>query len=371
VRYKPGYALGKGEMELLYAVVLAGGRGERFWPRSRESCPKQFLKLLGERTMLQQTVDRLAGLVDPEGVFIVTGMEYVDLVRQQLPGVPAGNVIGEPCGRDTAAAVGLGALHVARRDERGVMLVLPADHYIGDARRFRQVLAGAAAAAAEGGHLVTLGIKPTRPETGYGYIRRGGPYKTFSGVTAYLAEQFTEKPDLERAAGFLAQGNYLWNSGMFIWRVDLIRRLIGELLPELDRGLRKIDAALAGGEAGPAVEEVYPGLPKISVDYGIMERAPNVLVLPGDFGWDDVGSWTALERHWETDAANNVLDARGVFLDTRGCLVSSPRHVATLGVEDLIIVDNGESLLVCHKDRAQEVKKVVQALKEAGYGNLT
>lgn len=359
-----------GEIYLLYAVILAGGKGERFWPYSREACPKQFLKLTGPRTMLQQTVDRLEGLVDPEAVFIITGASYAGLVREQLPGIPEENIIGEPCGRDTAAAVGLGALYVGRRDPEGVMMVLPADHHIEDVGRFRQVISGAAAAAARGEHLVTLGIEPNRPETGYGYIRRGGLHGSFNGVPAYTAERFTEKPDLELAKKFLARGNYLWNSGMFIWRADLIKRLIAEFLPELDQGLRAVEQALDSGGARRVIEEVYPGLPKISVDYGIMERAGNVLVMPGDFGWDDVGSWTALERHREKDAMNNVLEARGVFLDTRNCLVSSSRTVATLGVENLIIVDNGESLLVCSKDRAQEIKRVVRALKEAGYKEL-
>ncbi len=355
---------------MLYAVVLAGGRGERFWPYSREACPKQFLKLMGSRTMLQQTVDRLEGLVEPESVYVITGAAYVDLVREQLPGIPEENIIGEPCGRDTAAAVGLGARYVARRNPEGVMLVLPADHYIQDVARFRLVLAGAAAAVARGDYLATLGIVPNRPETGYGYIRRGELHDNYNDIPAHVAEEFTEKPDLERAMEFLDRGNYFWNSGMFIWRVDVINRLIEELLPELHAGLHKIELALQNGEAQQVVEEVYPGLPKISVDYGIMEQAGNVLVMPGDFGWDDVGSWTALERHRDRDENNNMVDARGVFLDTRDCLISSSRTVATLGVDNLIIVDNGESLLVCSKDRAQEIKQVVQALKKVGCQDL-
>lgn len=355
---------------LLYAVIMAGGKGERFWPFSREACPKQFLKLMGHRTMLQQTVERLSGLVDADRVFIITDLRYADLAREQLPHLPPENIVGEPCGRDTTAAVGLGALHVARLDPRGVMLVLPADHFIRDEECFRQALAGAVNVASRGDHLVTLGISPTRPETGYGYIKYGDIYGSFAGVPAYRVEQFTEKPDSERAEEFLASGSYFWNSGMFIWRVDLIRRLIAEHLPDLDHGLQVIEKYFGGSDFRQVINQVYPSLPKISIDYGIMEKAGNVLVIPGNFGWDDVGSWGALERCRETDALNNLLDARGVFLDTRECLISSSRPVVTLGVDNLIIVDNGECIFICRKDRGQEVRRVVRELKENGYGDL-
>ncbi|MCF8012632.1 MAG: NTP transferase domain-containing protein [Clostridiales bacterium] len=354
---------------MLYAVILAGGKGERFWPYSRQKCPKQFLKLMGSRSMLQQTVDRLCGLVEVQETFVITGLEYLELVREQLPELPPENIISEPVGRDTAAAVGLGALYVSRRSADGVMLVLPADHYIRDEESFRWALSAAGAAAARGEHLVTLGIQPNRPETGYGYIKQGSLHDTYASVTAYFVEKFTEKPGFQEAMKYLASGEYLWNSGMFIWRVDLIRSLINELLPELDYGLHNIEKAL-DRNALDEVKEIYPGLPKISIDYGIMEKAGNVLVIPGDFGWDDVGSWTALGRHYDVDEQNNVVDARGVFLDTNDCLISSSKAVATLGVDNLIVVDNEDSILVCHKDRAQEIKEVVQALKNAGYGEL-
>jgi len=357
---------------LLYAVVLAGGAGERFWPHSRQSCPKQFLNLLGDRSMLQQTVDRLEGLVSPRDTYVITGSRYVDLVREQLPGIPVENIIGEPCGRDTAAAVGLGALCVERRDPRGVMLVLPADHYVQDAARFRQSILTAHAAAAGGEHLVTLGITPTRPETGYGYIMLGERHSVDDICTVYRVKQFIEKPDMDKALLLLTQGGYLWNSGMFVWRVDLISRLIENMLPELGRGLQEIKKSyLGGGEPQKVIEKIYPGLPRISIDYGIMERSDDVLVIPCDFGWDDVGSWTALERHRDIDDMHNLIDARGVFLDTRDCIVSSSRTVATLGLDGLIIIDNGDSLLVCPKKRAQDIKKVVTALKEVGYADLT
>ncbi|MQL53478.1 NTP transferase domain-containing protein [Desulfofundulus thermobenzoicus] len=411
-------------MLVFFAVIMAGGTGQRFWPLSRRDRPKQFLSLVGERTMLQLTFDRLAGLVPPERVLVITGAGYVDTVREQLPELPPENIVAEPCGRDTAAAVGLGALHVLRKDPRGVMAVLPADHYIAHVRRFQQVLQAGVSLAADGRWLVTMGITPTRPDTGYGYICQGELLAEGPEVPVYRVEKFLEKPALDRARQFLAEGRYLWNSGMFIWRADLIYRLIDENLPSLAAGLAEIGRAMginapgrdgepaaAGEEGSPAFPEtpppadnraagnrtgaitgskgsgvktvqeagaavdfynkvisrVYPELPKVSIDYGVMEKAANVLVLPGDFGWDDVGSWPALERCREAEENGNIIEARGVFLETRNSIIHAPgRLVATLGVEDLVVVDDGECLLVCHKDRAQELKRLTAALQEAG-----
>ncbi|OAT80347.1 mannose-1-phosphate guanylyltransferase [Desulfotomaculum copahuensis] len=361
---------------MLFAAIMAGGTGQRFWPLSRRDRPKQFLSLVGERTMLQLTVDRLAGLMPPENILVITGDAYLETVYEQLPEIPRENVVAEPCGRDTAAAVGLAAVHVRHRDPEGIMVVLPADHYIADVQRFQAVLRSAAAHAAGGEWLVTLGITPTRPDTGYGYIRRGEPLAECGGVPACRVERFTEKPAPEAARRFLASGRYLWNSGMFIWRADLISRLIDEHLPELAAGLAEIGRALAdmpGGVTAGYISyikklvRIYPRLPKVSVDYGIMEKADNVLVLPGDFGWDDVGSWPALERCRETEDNGNVIEARGVFLETSNSIIHVPgRLVATLGIADLVVVDDGECLLVCSKERAGELKRLTTALKEAG-----
>ncbi|WP_242655998.1 mannose-1-phosphate guanylyltransferase [Desulfofundulus australicus] len=354
-------------MFLFYAVIMAGGAGERFWPLSRRDRPKQFLSLVGERTMLQLTFDRLAGLVPPENVLVVTGINYIETVRQQLPEIPPENIVAEPCGRDTAAAVGLGALHVLRKDPRGIMAVLPADHYIAHVRRFQSVLQAGVSLAAGGQWLVTMGITPTRPDTGYGYICQGELLEYHEDIPVYRVERFTEKPGPEKARQFLAAGCYLWNSGMFIWRADLIYRLIEEHLPALAAGLAEIGRAMDRGSCQEVLSRVYPRLPKVSIDYGVMEKAPNVLVLPGNFGWDDVGSWPALERCRETEENGNVIEARGVFLETRNSIIHAPgRLVATLGVENLVVVDDGECLLVCRKDRAQELKRLTAALKEAG-----
>lgn len=354
----------------IFAVILAGGGGERFWPVSSKERPKQFLSLIGDRTMLQQTVERLAGLVGPPDIYVVTAREYGSLVHEQVPEIPAENIIEEPCGRDTAAAVGLAAVHLARRDPEGVMLVLPADHFIADTARFRRILETAVDAARNGEYLVTLGITPTRPETGYGYIQRGeAPLKTVGSLAVYRALRFTEKPDAMKARRFLASGKYFWNSGMFIWRVDVIRKLFKEYLPELAEGLERIGGALGTKEEATVIEDVYPSLPRISIDYGVMEQAKNVLVLPADFGWDDVGTWPAWARYSGTqDGQGNVVDGSSVLVESSGCVVRASNHVvAALGIRDLVIVEEEGRLLVCAKERAQEIKRLVAALKEAGY----
>jgi mannose-1-phosphate guanylyltransferase len=351
-----------------YAVIMAGGRGERFWPKSRQGLPKQFLRLLGDRTMLQTTVDRLQRLVEPEQIYIVTGKVYYDLVLDQVPEVPAENLILEPVGRDTAAAIGLSALAISRRDPNGVMIVLPADHYIADEEHFCEVLRSAVAAAAPGSALVTLGITPNRPETGFGYIARGQLHDIIEGNPVYAVDRFTEKPDYQRALEYLASGNYYWNSGIFVWRADLIIDEIERRLPELHTGLLQIAGAFGAEDYDSTLLKIFTDLPKISIDYGVLEKAGNVLVLPGNFGWDDVGSWTALESYKEKDAQGNYLEGRGVLVDTNNTLVfASDKVVVTLGVEDLIVVEERDSILICHKEHAQEIKKVISALQKQGY----
>lgn len=355
----------------MYAVILAGGTGERFWPLSRREKPKQFLSLLGSRTMLQLTVDKLQGLFVPSKILVVTDAVYFELVRKQLPELPPENIICEHCGRDTAAAVGLAATYIHRRDPEGLMVILPADHYIADIEEFQRIILVAVRWAAYGEQVVTIGIRPSRPETGYGYIQQGDVIEKGEGVSVYKTVAFHEKPDLKTAITYVNQKGYLWNSGMFIWRVDLLLDLIAQYLPELDQGLTLIAQGIGTEREAQIINEVYENLPRVSIDYGIMEKCNRVLVIPASFGWDDVGSWTALGRYQESDQAGNVLLSQGVFVDTRECMVYAPqRIVATLGVEDLIIVDNQESLLVCSKDRAQDIKQVVKALKEAGYKDI-
>ncbi|KUG02833.1 mannose-1-phosphate guanylyltransferase (gdp) [hydrocarbon metagenome] len=355
----------------MYAVIMAGGKGERFWPLSRCDKPKQFLSLLGQRTMLQMTADRLQGLLPPANIYVVTDLIYQELVREQLPELPPGNIILEHCGRDTAAAVGLAAAYIQRQDPEGMILVLPADHFIADTEEFHRLLHVAVRSACSGKYVVTIGIRPTRPETGYGYIQQGEAAEDQEFSNVYKTIAFHEKPDLKTAVEYIQHGNYLWNSGMFVWRVDLLLQLIAEYLPDLNRGLAVISEVIGTEREAEVIREVYEKLPRISIDYGIMEKCQQVLVIPAAFGWDDIGSWTALGRYRESDHRGNILQGRGVFLDTHDCMVYAPqRIVATLGVEGLIIVDNQDSLLVCSKDRAQEIKKVVEALKEAGYSDI-
>ncbi len=350
-----------------FAVILAGGSGTRLWPLSRQSRPKQMLRLLGERTMFQLTVDRLLPLFKPEHIWVVTGQEHAEELIQQAPEIPRENFLVEPIGRNTAPAVGLAALHLRRRSPSAVMAVLPADHYIRDEARFRAVL-WAAFQVAERGFLVTLGIRPAYPATGFGYIERGEPLGRFGGFMAFRVLAFREKPDLATAERFVAGGHHFWNSGMFIWRVDRILEEIERNMPELAARLRDLEGALGTREEAAAMRRIWPEMPNISIDYGVMERAQEVAVIPAEFGWNDIGSWAALLDILATDDQSNVvLGTEHLGLDTSGSLIfGNGRLVATLGVQDLIIVDTEDVLLICRRDRAQDVRLLVEALKQEG-----
>jgi mannose-1-phosphate guanylyltransferase len=355
---------------MTHAVIIAGGRGERFWPKSRVDLPKQFLRLIGDKTMLQGTVNRIEKFLAPENIYIITAENHLGIVKEQVPEIPQENIILEPCGRDTAAAIGLAAVIVQQKDAGGVMVVLPADHYVADNDRFAAVLRGAVEAAREN-RAVTIGITATRPETGYGYIAQGQYYQSFAGIPSYHVEKFTEKPDRQKAAEFLKSGNYFWNSGIFIWKAGLIRKLIASHLPVLAEGLDKIEKAAGTTSYPQVIQEVYAGLAKISIDYGILEKTREILMVPGDFGWDDVGTWTALEAYMEHDLNGNVLFGQGVLVDTTNTMVQgSDKVVATLGVDNLIIVESEGSILICNKQRAQDLKKVTKALQENGYKEI-
>lgn len=361
------------------AVIMAGGRGERFWPLSREVRPKQFLPLTGKETMLQATVARLRSLVRPEDTYIVTGERYASLVRQQLPQVPAGNVLAEPQGRDTAPCIGLASLFIRRaHPERDpVMLVLPADHLVTDLEAFRRTLEAAVEVAQAEDVLVCIGIKPTRPETGYGYMKCGEPLGMGNGeIAVYRVEKFTEKPDLDTAYTFLRHGGYLWNSGMFVWRLSVIERALAAHLPELASGLVTLAARL---ETGSPWADVFCRLPRISIDYGVMEKTEEAVVITGAFGWDDVGTWSALSRVYQKDALGNVVahhtasrgdkhpPARPILLHSRDCVVyNGHRLLAAIGVEDLIIVDTDDALLICRKHEEQRLKELLSQLRRDG-----
>ncbi len=349
-----------------YALILAGGTGSRLWPRSRTRHPKQFLDLMGETTMLQQAQHRLMPMIQPVNTFIATGEQYVDTVRKQLPSLPAENIIGEPVGRGTAAAIGLAALHIQERSPTAIMAVLTADHLIKKVDVFRRALEAASHVAAED-WLVTLGIMPDYPETGYGYIERGDFLGMVGEFEGFQVQHFVEKPDLARAKKFIADGNYDWNSGMFTWKVSRILEEMERYLPDLYSGLSEIFKYFDGPDYGTVLENKFPGLPNVTIDYGIMEKAEKVAVIPVDIGWSDIGSWSALYDVLPKDAGNNAVVGQHVSPDTRNSLVVSPnRLVATIGLDNFVIVDTEDVLLVCPRERAQDVKSIVEILKENG-----
>lgn len=350
-------------MSKYYAVILAGGRGERFWPQSRQARPKHLLPIVGDRAMVAQTVARLEGLVPPQQIFVLTNVEHIAAVQAACPEIPAAQIIGEPVGRDTAAAAALAALLVRRRDPEGVLALLPADAAIHDAAGFRAVLGAALAAAAAQEVIITIGIPPTYPATGYGYLRRGARLGESEGKPWFKVAQFVEKPNLATAERYLAEGGYLWNAGMFVVRAAVLEKAFDEHAPALAAGLQDLDARLnCGTPLTEALAAVYPGLTKISFDYAVMEKAANVAVFEAAFDWDDVGEWPALVRHATADAAGNVARGSVALHDARGNIaISESGHlIALLGVEDLVVVHTPDATLVCPKSRAQELKKLLQ-----------
>lgn len=354
----------------MYAVILAGGVGTRLWPRSRQATPKQMLDLVRPGiTMLQDTCDRIRPLVPPDRLYVVAAESYRALVQEQLPDMPPDNFLGEPLGRGTAPAIGLAAVHIRRKDPDAVMMVLPADHIVLDVEAYRRALA-VAAAHARNGYLVTLGIQPRGPETGYGYIERGRLLPRANGGVAYRVARFVEKPDRPTAERFLASGRFYWNGGIFVCRARDMLSEIERLLPDLARALAEVEGALDEGNAADTIARLWPDVPNITIDYGVMERAEHVAVVPLDAGWSDVGTWSSLSEVLPSDAAGNVvLQGDHVAVDTSGTVVYSHRPervIATIGLHDFVVVDTGDALLVCPKDRAQDVKKVVEILKQHG-----
>ncbi|MHC4262751.1 MAG: mannose-1-phosphate guanylyltransferase [Planctomycetota bacterium] len=347
----------------LYAVIMAGGSGTRFWPASRRARPKQFLPISGDRPMLRATFDRLEGLVPAERTLVVTAASQAELVAECLPDLPRENLIAEPTARNTSAAVALGAFEVARRNPDGVQVVLPADHHIAPVEAFRATLrAGAQEADSERG-LITFGIRPDHPATGYGYIETGDRCREVDGHPVHAVSRFVEKPDRARAEEFLASGNFLWNAGIFCWRADAILDALATHQPE-------IHTALAGVAADdPKLAEVYPALPSISIDVGVMERAADVRTIPIDYTWNDVGSWSALADVDEAgDDGNWRRLAEGAELltaDAKGCIAyaDDPELIAVVGLDDVVVVRAGKRTLVCPRDRAQDVKRIVEALQ--------
>lgn len=359
-----------------FVIIMAGGRGERFWPVSRISTPKQLIKLLGERSFLQQAVDRVLPLVPIENVLIITNEAQAPEVRKQVPKLPKENVVAEPVGRDTCAAVTLGAALVGARSTTGVMAVLPADHVIPEERKFQQVLADTFDLASRGQAIITIGIKPTEPATGYGYIKVGEqlpppgaakPYRT----AFHRAEQFVEKPHFETALEYLNSGQYRWNAGMFIWSFVTITEGLQKHQPAMYEACQRwFAAASSPSKLAKVLAAEYPDLKKVSIDYALMEHAQNVLVADGNFAWDDLGSWSALARHLKHDPEGNcavgdfihVDGARNIIFDARTKAHRTP--IAVVGLRDSILVQTDDATLLAHKSQAQKVKELVKKLAE-------
>ncbi|ASS74927.1 hypothetical protein CIG75_07980 [Tumebacillus algifaecis] len=350
---------------MLYAVILAGGVGSRFWPKSSSANPKQFLQIFGDKSLLQTTASRVRPLIRQDCIYVVTNDRYFDKIREQLPELPPENLIIEPEARETAAGIGLAAVRLARRDPQAVMAVLPSDHFIGSEQDFRRCLSWAAEFARNHKMLVTFGIRPTEPKTGYGYIKMDRLLVNDNGRRAYHVAEFTEKPDFERALRFLQSGKYLWNSGMFVWRVQEVLHAYRRYMPEMYQQLAHLYEILGTPDEKEQFRETYGKMEKLSVDYAIMEKADNVAVIPADFAWDDVGSWRSVERFLSQDNAGNIVNGLHVGIDTsRSIIESEELLIATIGVRDLLIVQADRAILVADKERDQEIKELVRRIEK-------
>lgn len=344
-----------------YGLIMAGGGGTRFWPLSRKKVPKQLLNLTGKEVMINETIDRLSGIVEKEDVFIVTNAQQVDLTREIVGGrVLVSNILAEPSARNTAACIGYGAVEILKKHGDGIMCILASDHYIKDEEGFRKVLTKAVETTKETDGLVTIGIKPTFPATGYGYIRN----EKIDGKVYNKVLEFVEKPDLEKAKEYLDAGTFSWNSGMFVWKASTIMKYFEKLLPDIYEKLMIIGEAMGTPLEQEVLNAVYNTIPKISIDYGIMERADNVYMLEGDFGWNDIGSFDAFSALYPEDDKGNVLRSDAVLVDSReNIIIGKDKMIACVGLQNFIVVDTSDALLICDKNRAQDVKEVVATLE--------
>ncbi len=345
----------------LYAVIMAGGVGSRFWPRSKKKLPKQLLKIFGDQTMIQATVNRLSGLVEKENIYVITNELQRSEVINQLTDIPAENIIEEPFGRNTAACIGLASVIIKAKDPNAVTVVLPADHIIKDEDKFSQVIENAANYANESKGLVTIGITPTRPETGYGYIQiNDNPIKE----NIYKVYTFAEKPNYATAVRFVESGDFLWNSGMFIWRTDVILDEIKNLMPDLYEGLATIEKSLNSNRFKEELKSVYAQLKKISIDYGIMEKSSKVFLTKASFNWSDVGSWEEVYQLSEKNENGNAMIGNVYTKMVGDSYIYSPEKVtAVIGLDNVIVINHHDTLLICRRDKAQDVKEIVDYLK--------
>ncbi|MBI3404097.1 MAG: mannose-1-phosphate guanylyltransferase [Acidobacteria bacterium] len=372
----------KSAPQISHAVILAGGRGTRFWPRSRTRTPKQLLNIVGEKTMLVQTVERLLPIFPASRIWVVTNDEQVAAVRKQLPRIPKAHILAEPIGRNTAAAIGLAAVHIARETPGALMAVLPADHYIATTKMYHRCVRAALDVAARGPNLVMLGIPPTHPETGYGYVERAAAASPTRGCEVFSVKRFTEKPELKLARRYVASRRYFWNAGMFFWRVSTFMECLENDLPSTHAALRELGKLIGSRLYGKALHRIYPRLENISVDFAVMEPAtrakkdascigPEVFVLPANIGWSDIGSWAAVYELLAKKKDENVSAGVHVALDAVGNFLWSPhKFIAAIGVKDLVLVETAHAILICPRNRAQDVGKVVKWLELEKLNNL-
>jgi mannose-1-phosphate guanylyltransferase len=358
-------------MENTYALIMAGGVGSRFWPKSRNCSPKQYLTLVGTHSMLQAAARRMRSLVSKKRIFVVTTLAQHDILQRQLPWIAPDHLIVEPFGKNTAPCIGLSAIHIQSADPDAVMIVLPADHLISDEKAFHALLRrGVELVYEHPGALITIGIEPAYPATGYGYIQRGRLIESRAG-RAFQVRAFAEKPNREVAEQFFHSGEFLWNSGIFIWRVQTILNYLEELMPDLYDSLCTIRSALGSPDLASVTEKTYKQIYSDSIDYGVMEKAKDVYVLEGDFGWSDLGSWEEVYNVSDKDQNGNVVKGEPILKGVRGCYIESDkRQIAMIGAENLIVVDTPDALLICDREHSQDVKWLVEKLKQNGLENL-
>lgn len=347
---------------MIYALILAGGKGTRLFPLSRDKSPKQFLKVINDKSFLRNTIDRILPLVNKENICVVTNKDYIDQVSEELPELNRENIFVEPANKETATCIGLSAAKLLKKDKDAVMLVLPSDHYIEQQKKFTDTLAQAIQMAERRRGLITIGVNPTRPETGYGYIQIGD--RVNGDIPTYRVERFTEKPNLEVAKDFLYNGDYLWNSGMFVWRADVFLREMEKYLPKMYKNLMEIYKGVGTEEEEEIIDEQYNLIDGISVDFGIMQKTRKAYVIKCEFIWDDIGSFSSMTRFLNEFRGNNVL-GKTFLKESENCFVfSKEKLVIGFGIKDLIIVDAGDVLLVMDKNKDQELKHLVSQIKE-------
>lgn len=346
----------------IYGVIMAGGGGTRFWPMSRKTNPKQLLNLYGNDYMINQTIDRISKIIPNENIFIVTNEQQIKPMLDILDGrCREKNILIEPTMRDTSACIGYAAMTIMKKYGDGIMCIFPADHVITDELEFSRVLNNAINKASQGENLITMGIKPSYPSTGYGYINFSEKIED----EIYKVLQFVEKPNREKAQEYMDSGKYLWNSGMFIWKVSTILNCFKQYLPDIYVKLKELSEYIGTDIEKEKINDIYPNIPKTSIDYGIMEKSDNVLVIPCDYGWNDVGTWDALDVTNKKDEHGNIVKGKVISLDTKDSIIySNGRMISTIGVKDLVIIETQDAILVTTKKKAQEVKKVVEKIKE-------